>query len=157
MSNSNVPSLGRFSSQILTYLGAQRTVKLVGSQFANTYKYATGSISYPDVGSVQQYMGTITVVGNYTPAAYDSTKSFFISRGASIMYAEAMTALLIDMSYMLGVSPQSLLENSEVMGKLTLSTSSYSKFNNLRDSGNQVGKATAVTNNKSLQSRAIRA
>ena len=156
MPSSNIASIGRFSSQMLTYLGTQRTVKTVTGQTANTFKYSTGSTVFPDPGSVSQAALGGGVVGNFSPSAFDSTRSFFLSRGASIVYAESMTALTIDIASVMGISPQALLEKSEYLGKLTLSDNAYQIFNELRDPGNQVGTATAVNNRYSLQARAIR-
>ena len=54
MSSSSIASLGRFSSQMLTYLGTQRTVTNVGGIPANTFIYSSGPTSFPDPGSVSQ-------------------------------------------------------------------------------------------------------
>lgn len=156
MANANIASLGRFSSQMLTYLGTQRTVKNVGGSTANTFKYATGPVTFPDPGSYQQALLGAGVTGSFSPASYDSTKSYFLSRGASALYADSMTALTIDIASTMGISPQSLLEQSDVLGKLEMSATAYQIFNELRDPGHQTGVVTAVTNRKSLQAREIR-
>ena len=36
MSNANIAAIGRFSSQMLTYLGTQKTVKTVNGAYVNT-------------------------------------------------------------------------------------------------------------------------
>jgi hypothetical protein len=156
MANANVASIGRFSSQMLTYLGTQRTVKTVTGQSANTFKYATGPVTFPEPGSLQQSVLGGGVVGNFSPSSYDSTRSYFLSRGTGTLYADAMTALTIDMANTLGISPQALLEQSELSSKLLFSPNAYRVFNELRDPGNQVGVVTTVTNKYSLQSRQIR-
>jgi len=157
MANSNVASIGRFSSQMLTYLGTQKTVKVVQGSYQNTFKYATGPTSFINPGSLLQSDLGGGVVGNFAPSVYDSTKSYFLSRGASQVYAESMTALAIDVASILGITPQALLENAELSGKFLFSENAYRAFNELRDPGNQVGTATATNNSFSLQAREIRA
>jgi len=156
VANSNIASIGRFSSQMLTYLGTQRTVKSVGGIPTNTFKYNTGSAVFPSAGSVSQSDLGGGVVGNYSPAAFDSTKCYFLSRGVGPLYADTMTGLAIDMAAMLGISPQALLEQSAFNGKLLFTEDAYRAFNNLRDPGNQVGTATTASNKDSLQARQIR-
>jgi len=156
MAASNIPSIGRFSSQMLTYLGTQRTVENVGGSIANTYKYASGPTVFPSPGSISQAALGAGVVGSFSTSSYDSTKCYFLSRGATQLYADTMTGLTIDIANMLGVTPAALLVASEVNGKTLLSPSSFSAFNILRDPGNQVGTATSVSNKNSLQARQIR-
>ena len=141
---------------MLTYLGTQKTVKNVGGTYQNTFKYATGPTSFIDAGSLLQSLLGQGVVGNFSPSAYDTTKCYFISRGASVVYAETMTALVIDMAATLGVSPQALLEQSVLFNNLTFSPNVYRLFNEFRDSTHQVGTVTTVTNKTSLQARQIR-
>lgn len=156
MANSNIASIGRFSSQMLTYLGTQKTVKSVTGQSANTFKYASGPTAFINPGSLQQSDLGGGVVGNFSPSAYDSTKSYFLSRGVGPLYADAMTALTIDISGTMGITPQSLLEISEKSGKLLLSPNAYRVFNEFRDPSHQIGVATTAMNKFSLQSREIR-
>ena len=80
MANPNITSIGRFSSQMLTYLGTQRTVKSVTGAPANTFKYATGPTVFLPPDSYQQAALDYGVVGNYSPSAYDSTKCYFLSK-----------------------------------------------------------------------------
>jgi len=152
MAASNIPSIGRFSSQMLTYLGTQRTVK--GT--TNTFKYATGPTVFPSPGSYSQAALGAGVVGSFSAASYDSTKCYFLSRGATQLYADTMTGLAIDIANILGITPGALLVASEVNGRTTLSPDSYTAFNTLRDPANQVGTATSVSNKNSLQSKQIR-
>lgn len=156
MANANVSSIGRFSSQMLTYLGTQRTVKTVTSAPANTFKYASSTTVFPNPGSVSQAALGGGVVGSYSLADYNSTKCYFLSRGATQLYADAMTGLTIDIASMLGISPASLLVQSEVNGQTLLSLDAYRSFNLLRDPGNQVATVTSVSNKNSLQVRQIR-
>ena len=156
MANQNIPAIGRFSSEMLTYLGTQRTVKTVTGSPANTFKYSSGNTVFPPPGSVSQAGLNEGVVGNYSPSTFDSAKCYFLSRGASKVYADTMAALAIDMAAFLGISVQSLLEQSELNGKLFLTENAYCSFNLLRDPGNQVGVVTAVDNRYSLQAREIR-
>ena len=156
MANPNIASIGRFSSQMLTYLGTQRTVKTSSGSIANTYKYATGPTVFPSPDSVSQADLGGGVVGNYSPSTYNTTLCYFLSRGTGTMYAEAMSALAIDMASVLGISTQELLEKSSAGDRMLLSADAYRAFNNFRDPGNQVGVATSVSNKQSLQAREIR-
>lgn len=154
--NSNISSIGRFSSQMLTYLGTQRTVKSVQGAVANTFKYANGPTSFVDAGSLAQSEFGMGVSGSYSPASYNYAKSYFLARGVGPLYADTMVALSIDMATMLGVSVQSLLEQVTPDGKLLFSADAYRSLNVLRDPGNQVGVVTSVNNRFSLQAREIR-
>lgn len=142
---------------MLTYLGTQRTVRTVNGNPTNTFKFGTGATVYPSAGSVSQAALGVGVVGNYSPDAYNSTQSYFQSRGASDLYADSMTALIIDMASMIGVSTQSLLEDANIDGKIEFSADGFRAFNVLRDPGNQIGVVTSVNNKYSLQARQIRA
>jgi hypothetical protein len=141
---------------MLTYLGTQRTVKNVFGGVGNTYKYNTGTTVYPSPGSVSQAALGAGVVGSYSLSDYNSVLCYFLSRGATQAYAETMTALAIDIATMLGITPGELLVKSEENGKTVFSLEAYSAFNLLRDTGNQVGRATSVDNKRSLQARQIR-
>jgi len=156
MATSNLPSLGRFSSQMLTYLGTQRTVKSVTGSLANTFKYSTGPTVYPSPGSVAQAALGAGVTGSYSPASYNSTKCYFLSRGASQLYADAMTGLAIDIASVMEITPEELLVKSEILGQFSFADNAYTAFNMLRDPGNQTGTATSVSNKNSLQARQIR-
>lgn len=156
MANANIATIGRFSSQMLTYLGTQRTVKSVGGTPQNTFKWSQGPTTFPTPGSVSQADLGGGVVGNYSSATYNATVCYFLSRGTGPLYAQTMTGLAIDMATMLGVSTQSLLEQSEVNGQLLFTPDAYRSFNLLRDPGNQVGVVTTVNNRFSLRAREIR-
>lgn len=156
MANSNIAAIGRFSSQMLTYLGTQKTVKTVNGVPTNTFKYPSGTPVFPSAGSLLQSTLGLGVVGNYSPSAYDSTKCFFLSRGIGPLYADTMTGLAIDMASQVGISPQALLEQVGANGKLFFAPNAYRALNNLRDPGNQVGTVTEVNNQFSLQAREIR-
>jgi len=156
MANSNIASIGRFSSQMLTYLGTQKTVKTVGGTPTNTFKYASGPTVFPNAGSLLQSNLGFGVVGNYSPNTFDSTRCFFLSRGVGPLYADTMAGLAIDMAAQVGLSPQALLEQVSVDGKLDFAPNAYRAFNNLRDPGNQVGTVTTTDNRYSLQAREIR-
>lgn len=156
MAKQNIASIGRFSSQMLTYLGTQRTVKSVTGSPANTYKYSTGPTKFPSPDSLSQSDLGGGVVGSYEANTFNSTKCYFISRGASVVYAETMTGLAIDMASILGIPVQSLLEQAETDGRLLFTPDAYRSFNLLRDPGNQVGTVTSVDNRYSLQAREIR-
>jgi hypothetical protein len=141
---------------MLTYLGTQKTVRTVNGNATNTFKYSSGETVFPSAGSVSQAGLGAGVVGNYSPSAYNSTKCYFLSRGASQLYADTMSGLAIDIAATINVSPQALLEQSEIQQKLLLSPNAYRTFNIYRDPGNQVGVVTTVKNRYSLQAREIR-
>lgn len=156
MSNANLSSLGRFSSQMLTYLGVQRTVKNVAGSLENTYKYASAPVVFPSPGTVGQATGDRGVVGSFSPNIYNSTRCYFQSRGASSLYADAMTSLTVDISRSINTTPMAFLEKVNPGGKLELTTEAYRAFNVLRDSGNQIAVVRSVSNKNSLLSRQIR-
>lgn len=156
MANSNIASIGRFSSQMLTLLGEQKTVKIINGVPTNTFKYSNSTTTFPSAGSVLQSNLGRGVVGNYASSSFDSTKCFFLSRGVGNLFADTMAGLAIDMSYQLGISPQALLEQVSINGQLAFTGNAYRALNNLRDTGNQVGTVTAASNRNSLQARQIR-
>ena len=156
MSNSNITTIGRFSSQMLTYLGTQRTVKISSGAPVNTFKYSTGPTVFPSPGSSSQAFLGGGVVGNYSPKTYNTTKCYFLSRGVGGLYADTMTGLAIDVANMLGISTQQLLEQVDINGKLMFAPNAYRAFNMLRDPGNQIGVVTTVNNRFSIQAREIR-
>jgi hypothetical protein len=141
---------------MLTYLGTQRTVKSSSGSIANTYKYASGPTVFPSPDSVSQADLGGGVVGNYSSNTYNSTKCYFMSRGAGQMYAETMAGLAIDMAATLGITVQALLEQVNDSGKLLFTPDAYRAFNMFRDPGNQVGVVTTISNKDSLQAREIR-
>jgi len=156
MANPNLTTIGRFSSQMLTYFGAQKTVKTTQGSPANTFKYSTGPTFFPNPGSTSQAALGFGVQGNYSPESYNTTRCYFLSRGSGDMYADAMSGLAIDMASILGVSPQTLLEQTDANGRLLFTQEAYRSFNMLRDPGNQVGVVTSVDNRYSIQAREIR-
>lgn len=151
----NIASTGRFSSQALAYLGTQNVVNLIGNVPVNVSKYATGTVVVPSPASAHA-ADVNRVVGSISGSSYNSTRSYFLSRGASDMYADSMTALMTDVADMLGISTQSLLENSNVARQMSLSSSAYGVFNMLRDQSHQVGMASSASNKQSLRAREIR-
>ena len=128
----------------------------MGGSYVNTFKYANGTTTFLDAGSLLQSDLGGGVVGNFSPSAYDSTKSYFLSRGTGAAYADTMTALTIDIAATLGISPQALLEQSEISSNLLLSPDAYRLFNEFRDPTHQIGVVTSISNKSSLQSREIR-
>ena len=156
MANSTILSAGRFSSQMLTYLGTQRTVKSVTGSPENTFKYASGAPVFVDPASLSQSALGFGETGSYSPSVYNSTKCYFLSRGASVLYADTMTGLVIDMAQVLGVSVQTLLEKSTIGPTIMFSDDAYRAMNLLRDPGNQVGRVTTLSNKYSLQASQIR-
>jgi hypothetical protein len=156
MADSNIPGLGRFSSQMLSYLGTQRTVNQDLNGTFNSYSYATGPTFYPSPGSAQSSQLGIGVVGSVSGGLFDRVKGFFLSRGASQVYADTMAMLTIDIANSLGVTPISLLEKVENEGKILFDNATLSAFNTLRDPGHQVAQASDVNNRSSFISSEIR-
>ena len=154
---SNISSTGRFSSQMLTYLGAQRIVQNINGSPANVFSYATGPVSYINAGSFLQSTLGNGVVGSYSSTIYNYVRCYFLSRGVGNTYADTMAAITIDVASIMGVTPQNLLEQSESFSKLMFSPDAFRFFNELRDPSHQIGKATTPSNSKSLLSREIRA
>jgi hypothetical protein len=157
MAKSNLAPIGRFSSQMLTYLGAQRNVNIVNNAPVNVFKYEIGPTTFaPPANTLQANLGK-GVVGSFKSAYFDSVKCYFLSRNSSVVYADTMAALIIDTASILNVSPQRLLNQMDQNGLLDFTSGAYRAMNMLRDPGNQIGKATTPSNNASLQSRQIRA
>lgn len=157
MADSSAASIGRFSSQMLTYLGTQRTVSNVSGTYVNTFKYASGTPVFPDPGNVLLANTGINTVGSFSLQTYDSTRAYFLSRGVGSLYADTMTALTMDIAAAMGITPQSLLEQSEISSKLLLSPTAYALFNNFRDPSHQVGIMVPTANKSSLKAKQIRA
>lgn len=141
---------------MLTYLGTQRTVKTVSGGSNNTFKYGDGNNVFPSPGSYQQAALGAGVSGSYNLEWYNNVKSYFLGRGSSQKYADAMTGMAIDIATSLGITPQALLEQVDPTGKLLLSTNAYRSFNMLRDPSHQIGTVTSVDNRLSLKAREIR-
>ena len=157
MADASGSTLGRFSSQMLTYLGTQRTITTVsGGMAGNTYRYSSGPTSYPSPGSALQATSGAGVPGSYSPSVYNSVTCFYLSRGASPMYADTMAALTVDTAAMMGITPIAFLANSEINGQLMLQAAGYTLMNTLRDPGNQTGTATSVSNQNSSVATQIR-
>lgn len=154
--DSNISSIGRFSSQMLTYLGTQKTVQSVTGSVVNTYKYANGPTFFPSPDSIAQSDLGGGVVGSYDPFVFDSIKCHFLSRNASIVYAETMAAMVIDVATMTDTSPFEIIEQMNGSSQMFFTENSYRAFNNLRDPGNQVGTVTSINNKKSLVANQIR-
>jgi hypothetical protein len=157
MATPQIFTIGRYSSQMLTYLGTQKTVKFVNGVPMNTFKYDTGPTVFPNAGSLLQSGLGMGVVAGYSPSTFDSVVCYFRSRGASKMYAETMAALVIDSALQVGKTPMQILEEAPSGNYIAFSENSYRAMNNLRDPGNQIGTTTSVNNKQSLQARQIRA
>ena len=156
MATNNIPSIGRFSSQMLTYLGTQRTVKTVSGSTANSFKYSTGPTVFPSPDAVALAAVGAGVAGSYSPVSYNSTKCYFLSRGASELYADTMTGLAIDIAAIMGISVTELLARFDIDNKTAIPADAYIAFNQLRSNGSQVGIVTSVDNRYSLQAKQIR-
>ena len=156
MADPTIASLGRFSSQMLSYLGTQRTVQNVDGTYSNVFKYATGPTTFVEPDSYQQATLGYGVVGNFSPDDYNATVAFFQSKGTTQVYSDTMTSLAIDIAALMQMSPQAFLESTTSAGQFQLTDQAYAIFNILRDPGHQVGTATPTINSQSLQARQIR-
>ena len=157
MANANLPALGRFSSQMLSYLGTQRTVVNTTNGTYNTFKYATGPTSYPSPGSQKMANLGLGVVGAVSGGLFDRVKGYFLSRGASQAYADTMTLLTIDIATVLNITPLTLIDRVEKDGKVLFTDNMLLAFNALRDPGHQVAQSSNVNNRVSFKSTEIRA
>lgn len=157
MADNNIPGLGRFSSQMLSYLGTQRTVSVTPTGIYNVFKYALGPTTYPSPGSKRMSALGFGVVGSLSGGTYDKIRSYYISRGASIVYADTMTMLTVDIAISLGVTPISLIEKVEREGKVLFTDDMMIAFNTLRDPSHQVSRSVNVNNRNSFKSNEIRA
>lgn len=156
MADNNIPSLGRFSSQMLTYLGTQRYVSTGASGSYNTFKYNTKPSVYVDPDSKKLSRIGAGVPGQTTGNIFDRTKAYFKSRGASEVYADSMALLVIDTAQILGVTPLSLIERSERDRRFLLSNNAMTAFNTLRDPGHQVSSTSETQNRQSFKATQIR-
>jgi hypothetical protein len=148
-----VTAVGRFSSQMLTYLGTQKTVKTVTTGPHNTFKYAQGDTFFVEPSKVELIDG---VVGSMDATTFYSTRAYFTSRGASLAYAETMAALAIDISKFLNTPIRTFLDNLSKEGQILFSDEAYRAFNMLRSTSHQVGRATSIDNTLSFKARQIR-
>ncbi len=148
--------LSRFSSQILSLLGAQPKATSNNGTPAITLSYGSGISTTYNYSSINQASLGNGVVGSFSSDIYNEVKCYFMSRGANIMYADTMAALLIDMAAMIGINPITLLEVSNINNVLSFSENAYRAMNNLRDQGNQIGSVTDVVNSNSQIRRQIR-
>ena len=155
--NTATSTLGRFSAQMLTYLGTQRTVQNYNGAIANTFKYANGPIVYPSPDSILRGFDAPTDTGNYSPDTYNTITCFNLANGANNMYADTMAALTIDVAASMSISPVQLLFQSGTAGVLSLQSAGYASINQLRDPGNQIGNGAPISNSKSLIAGQIRA
>lgn len=156
MADNNIPGLGRFSSQMLSYLGTQRTVSATPNGTYNTFKYNTGYTTFPSPGAIKMaYLGR-GVVGSISGSMYDTIRCYYMSRGASTVYADTMTMLTKDIAASLGLSPLSLIEKAEREGKVLFTDDIMTAFNSLRDPSHQVSQCSNVNNRASFKSNEIR-
>jgi hypothetical protein len=80
-----------------------------------------------------------------------------MSRGATIVYAETMALVVIDIAKINNISPFTLIEKIESNSQIRFADDAYSAFNILRDPSHQVGTISDINNNNSFRSKEIRA
>jgi len=156
MADNNIPGLGRFSSQMLSYLGTQRTASVTPSGVYNVFKYTTGDTTFTSPGSAKMGNLGAGVVGNVSGGTFDQIKCYYLSRGASQVYADTMTMLTVDIAATLGITPMVLIERAQHDGKVLFSDATMTAFNNLRDPSHQVANSTSINNRQSFKSNEIR-
>lgn len=156
-SNSSTTNTGRFSAQLLSSMGIQRTIRTVQGAVANTFKYATGDGTMQGILPMRSMASTTATEPGYcSPSVYNQTRCFYLDRGASSAYADTMTIVSLDMGRLLGISTANLLEQSEVSGKMDFSDVAYYVMNSLRSRGDQVAAVSITNNRRSKQARQIR-
>ena len=145
----------RFSSQMLGYLGAQRTTINTNGTVTNAIKYHVDDWPiYPPATSVTRTTGEW---GNYSPDVYNFTRCYFLSRGAGDAYSDTMSALAMDTSALMGISITKFLALVDQGGHLQLPPSAQHAMNMLRSPGNQLSTVKPANNRTSFQARQIRA
>jgi hypothetical protein len=152
-----VVSVGRFSSQVLNYRGAEKKVRVVNDQLSNTFDNSSGDNFAPEVGSLS--LGNFGLVsGSVKSVDYYTLRSYFLNRGTGVINANALALLVIDSAKIMNISPRKLLERSlPSTGKIRFAEDVMLTINYLRSTGNQIGTATSVNNHKSPQSRNVKA
>lgn len=157
MADNNIPGLGRFSSQMLSYLGVQRTVTQSATGTYNNFKYSSGDSVFPSPGSARMSNLGLGVIGNVSPDMLNRVKSYYLSRGASNVYADTMTMLTLDIATTLRITPIAFIELVEVDGKVLFTDDIMTSFNGLRDPSHQIAQSSDVNNRISFKAREIRA
>lgn len=156
MADNNIPALGRFSSQMLSYLGTQRTVTQSVNGTYNSFKYSQGYTFYPSPGTEKLSKLGYGVVGNVSGNMLDRIKSYYISRGASQVYADTMALITTDIAFAMNITPVALIEKVERDGKVLFTDDMLTAFNLLRDPSHQVSITSTVNNRGSFKSQEIR-
>lgn len=146
--------LGRFSTQMLEQLGAQRKVRNVNGAKANVYDQKQGSESFLSPDAVRLAF-TNTSSGSVKPVLFDVVFSYFQKVSGSAKTAETLAIVLIDAAKFQGVSPLTLIESARA-GKVNLVESIYPYINLLRGAGDQHERIRGIDNKNSIKNRGVR-
>lgn len=155
---SEVLTVGRFSSQLLNYRGSEKKIRLIGDTLQNTFdNSSTGSDVAVGIDSASLATNTLQK-GSIKGIVYSALKAFFVSRGVGVTNANALALLTIDAAKISGVSPMSVIEDilQKNSKKIQFKNDIIISHNLLREPGNQLGKTNTVNNKKSFQARLIK-
>ena len=152
-STSNKP-IGRYSSQYLRNLGAQKKVQTVNGELTNTFQYNRDLVTDLPVGS--------TLLGNedLEPAftrneLFHTIQAYYQARGASLANAQTMTLLAFDTSNVLNINPYRVVEDpiDQRTGYISVA---YGYLNLFRTPSDEQNLASDINNGRSRLSRQIK-
>lgn len=138
----------RFSSQMLNSFGESAINSFTPGDTSNISK-----IHINDSKLYSKYSGES---GYYSPGTYNTVTAFFISRGASPLYANTMGSVVVDMSRDTGYSIFQIMENIDDLSSLGATDALIKSFNELRDASNQVGYGKRLNTSSSRVARQIK-
>lgn len=146
--------VGRYSSQFLRKLGAQKKVQEVDGQLTNTFQYNRDLEVDLPVGS--------TLLGNpdLEPAStrnelFYAIQAYYQSRGASVANAQTMTLLAFDTASVLNLNPYEIIEDP-LDQRTSYVSVAYSYLNLFRTPSDEQNLVSDITNSRSRLGRQIR-
>ena len=149
-------SVGRFSSQLLNYHGAEKKVILSRGTIGNTFTNGTGSERAPSPENLALSESNLSG-GAIDSSQYYPIRSYFLNRGVGLTNASTLALMVLDAAKMVGMSPRALLERELPSGtNVQFNDDMVLAQNELRPLGNKIGFARDIINNNSVQARNIR-